>query len=225
MPALRERLADEGDLQTFADSEPIQALQAILDQRPDLIVVERLFAATPRGAALINRIKTDPSLTACEIRVMSHTGDYVRQISRPSGAGAPAATLDAQGPSGSSTQASAASVATAEPVRPLDWHGTRRAARHRVKSGVEIQLDGNAVSVIDVSIVGAQVVSQTILRPNQKVRVTIPQDKSQLRYRGTIAWAKFELPKPTEPPVYRAGVEFLDADPTALDKFASKNRS
>jgi hypothetical protein len=227
MPALRERLADEGDLQAFADSEPIQALQTILDQRPDLIVIERLFAATPRGAALINRIKTDPSLLACEIRVMSHTGDYVRQITRPSSPqGGGAGTIDTQGAGGgSSTQASATSVATAEPVRPLDWHGTRRAARHRVKSGVEIQLDGNAVSVIDVSIVGAQVVSQTILRPNQKVRVTIPQDKSQLRYRGTIAWAKFELPKPTEPPIYRAGVEFLDADATALDKFAAKNRS
>ena len=225
-PALRERLAGEGDLQAFADSEPIQALQAILDQRPDLIVIERLFAATPRGAALINRIKTDPSLSGCEIRVMSHTGDYVRQITRPStpqGGGSPA--VDAPGAGGSSAQASATSVATEEPVRPLDWHGTRRAQRHRVKSGVEIQLDGSAVSVIDVSAVGAQVVSSTILRPNQKVRVTIPHEKTQLRCRGTIAWAKFELPSPTEPPIYRAGVEFLDADAGALDTFAARHRS
>ena len=52
MPALQERLAGEGELLTFADTEPIQALQAILEQRPSLIVLERLFAATPRGAAL-----------------------------------------------------------------------------------------------------------------------------------------------------------------------------
>lgn len=226
MPALRERLAGEGDLQTFADSEPIQALQAILDQRPELIVVERLFAATPRGAALINRIKTDPSLSGCEIRVMSHTGDYVRQITRPAspggGGGAP---VETQTPSGASAQTATASVATAEPVRPLDWHGTRRAQRHRLKSGVEIQLDGNAVSVIDVSVVGAQVISGTILRPNQKVRVTIPASDTQLRCRGTIAWAKFELPNPTAPPIYRAGVEFLDADATTLDNFAARNKS
>ena len=62
MPSLQERLANEGELLTFADTEPIQALQAILEQRPSLIVLERLFAATPRGAALINRIKTDPQL-------------------------------------------------------------------------------------------------------------------------------------------------------------------
>jgi hypothetical protein len=46
MPALRDRLADEGELLGFADTEPIQALQAILEHRPSLIVLERLFAAT-----------------------------------------------------------------------------------------------------------------------------------------------------------------------------------
>ncbi|MEO7272240.1 MAG: hypothetical protein ABIX28_09595, partial [Vicinamibacterales bacterium] len=51
MPALSARLADEGELLTFADTEPIQALQAILERQPRLIVLERLFAATPRGAA------------------------------------------------------------------------------------------------------------------------------------------------------------------------------
>ena len=81
-PSLRERLADEGELLTFADTEPIQALQTILEQHPRLIVLERLFAATPRGAALINRIKTDPQVSQAEIRVMSHTGDYTRVVSR-----------------------------------------------------------------------------------------------------------------------------------------------
>src|SRR5919107_5530711 len=95
MPSLSERLAGEGELLTFADTEPIQALQTILEQRPRLIVLERLFAATPRGAALINRIKTDPQLSNAEVRVMSHTGDYVRQVARPSAveAVAPAAAL------------------------------------------------------------------------------------------------------------------------------------
>src|ERR687896_2443534 len=92
MPSLREQLADEGELLTFADTEPIQALQAILQNRPDLIVLERLFAATPRGAALINRIKTDPQLAHAEVRVMSHTGDYVRQVAKPSAVEAISAT-------------------------------------------------------------------------------------------------------------------------------------
>src|SRR6186997_1645132 len=91
MPALRERIKVEGEVITFPDTEPIQALQAILEQRPDLVVLERLFAATPRGAALVNRIKSDPQLAHAEVRVMSHTGDYTRQVVKPSVAKAPAA--------------------------------------------------------------------------------------------------------------------------------------
>jgi CheY-like chemotaxis protein len=218
MPSLCEQLADEGELLTFADTEPIQALQAILQAKPHLIVLERLFAATPRGAALINRIKTDPSLAHAEVRVMSHTGDYTRQVAKPSVIEAPAAasTSTASQPSGS--------VATEEAPRRLDWHGTRRAPRHRVRSGLEIQLDGNPASVVDLSIVGAQVLSNTILRPNQKVRVSIPNDEFVMRFRGAIAWAKFELPQPTAAPRYRAGVEFTDADATALESFCAKNK-
>jgi hypothetical protein len=218
MPALRERLSEEEEVLTFADTEPIQALQAILEHQPELIVLERLFAATPRGAALINRIKTDSQLSHSEVRVMSHTGDYMRQVVRPQ----VAATSGGDGRSGGS-QGDAA-VATADPVRPLDWHGTRRAQRIRVRAGVEIQLDGNPAAVVDLSTVGAQVLSSTILRPNQKVRVSVPNDDIVLRFRGAVAWAKFELPKPSDAPVYRAGVEFLDADPESIDDFTDKNK-
>jgi hypothetical protein len=214
MPSLRERLEDEGDLLTFADTEPIQALQAILERKPNLIVLERLFAATPRGAALINRIKTDPHLANAEVRVMSHTGDYVRQVAKPSAVEMPSG--------GGGSHSTGSSVATES--RQLDWHGTRRAPRMRIRNGVEIQLDGNPASVIDLSTCGAQVLSSTILRPNQKVRVSIPNDDFVMRFRGAIAWAKFELPQPSSPPRYRAGVEFIDADAAAVDAFGARNK-
>jgi len=221
MPGLCARLAQEGEtgeLLTFADTEPIQALQAILERRPGLIVLERLFAATPRGAALINRIRTDPQISGADVRVMSHTGDYTRQVAKPSKTEAPAeAGPVASGP------ATSVAVAPAEPAtRPLDWHGTRRATRYRVRPGVEIQVDGNPASVVDLSIVGVQVLSSTVLRPNQKVRISIPNEEFVMRFRGAIAWAKFELPKPNDPPRYRAGVDFADADAAALDEFVLK---
>ena len=219
MPALQERLAGEGELLAFADTEPIQALQAILEQRPSLIVLERLFAATPRGAALINRIKTDPQLANAEVRVMSHTGDYSRQVAKPR-------KIDTSGSAGEGSTGDTSwgtAVAIGESAsRPLDWHGTRRATRYRVRPGVEIQVDGNPASVVDLSSVGVQVLSSTILRPNQKVRISIPNDDFVMRFRGAIAWAKFELPKPNDPPRYRAGVDFADADAAALDEFCAK---
>lgn len=226
---LCEQLSSDGDLLTFADTEAIQALQAILERRPDLIVLERLFAATPRGAALINRIKMDPQLSHSELRVMSHTGDYSRQIARTAVAAtvvpSPAVTSQLPATGASPGPLQAPPTPEEEPDRPLDWYGTRRAPRHPLRPGVEIQLDGSPASVVNLSTSGAQVVSATILRPNQKVRVTIPQDDTLVRCRATVAWAKFELPNPTAPPLYRAGVEFLDVDRSFIEQFTARNRA
>ena len=218
MPALRDRVKVDGEILTFPDTEPIQALQTIMEQQPGLVVLERLFAATPRGAALVNRINSDPQLAHTEVRVMSHTGDYTRQVVKPTATKTPAAA------SGAAAHASGA-VAPEEPPRALDWHGTRRAPRFRVKDGVEVQLDGNPAAVVDLSTVGAQVISPTVLRPNQKVRITLPNDEFLLRFRGAVAWAKFELPKSSKAPQYRAGVEFTDADAAAVDSVISRDRA
>ena len=234
-PSLCERLADQGELLTFADTEPIQALQTILEQHPRLIVLERLFAATPRGAALINRIKTDPQVSQAEIRVMSHTGDYTRVVSRGTGTAAEPAVETAPAPPPPNTavgtidpdeEAATADpqAAADDPAQQLDWRGTRRAPRFRIREGVEIQLDGNPASLIDLSVMGAQVLSATLLRPNQRVRVSVPTDDFVMRFRGAVAWAKFELPRPAEPPRYRAGIEFSDADTAAMDDFCEKHK-
>ena len=235
MPSLRERLAEDGELVVFPDTEPIQALQAILEHKPRLIVLERLFAATPRGAALINRIKNDPQLGHSEVRVISHSGDYSRVMVKGT-APAPPDPEPEPAPSDPVTPSVAAGVAIEEaaaaatafsaelPPRPLDWHGTRRAQRRRIRPGVEIQLDGNPAQLVDLSYVGAQVLSGTILRPNQRVRVSVPNDDFVMRFRGAVAWAKFELPQPSEPPRYRAGVEFTDADAAAVEAFCLKNK-
>jgi CheY-like chemotaxis protein len=224
--SLREHVKVDGEVVTFADTEPIQALQAIMEERPSLVILERLFAATPRGAALINRIKSDPQLSHTEVRVMSHTGDYMRQVVKPSTASGAPAGQPAATDTATEAQSSGASVATAAAPKALDWHGTRRAPRFRVRDGVELHLDGNRAAVIDLSTVGAQVISPTVLRPNQKVRITIPVDDLTMRFRGAIAWAKFELPDaPVKAPQYRAGVEFTDADAKAIDTFTHRNKT
>jgi hypothetical protein len=222
MAALRECVQAGPDALTFADSEPLQALQAITTHRPTLVVLERLFAATPRGAALINRIKADPSLTQLEVRVVSHTGDYVRTVSRP--AAQPSATVEpATGADTAADSASPAVVTEAAP-RPLDWHGTRRAPRFRMRPGVEIQLDGNTSPLVDLSTIGAQALSPRSLRPDQKVRVAITADTDVSRFRASVAWARFELVKPPASPFYRVGLEFIDADAHWLDAFCQKHK-
>jgi len=216
MPALREQLEGGADALSFADSEPLEALKAITAHRPPLIVLERLFAATPRGAALINRIKSDPSLTHVEVRVVSYTGDYVRTVSRPAPVAATAPVAVAVEP-----PAPAAEAAPAEP-NPLDWHGTRRAPRVRVREDVQMHLDGNAARVVDLSAIGAQALCPRALRPDQKVRVAITCDNEVRRFRASVAWARFELARPPAQPHYRVGVEFVDADAEWLELFCEK---
>src|SRR5258708_19669523 len=144
MRGRRERVKVDGDVLTFADTEPIQALQTIMEERPGLVVLERLFAATPRGAALINRIKSDPDLAHAEVRVMSHTGDYTRQVVKPSRVAAAPAGQPAGPATALSAQASGSPAPPRHAPNALAWRATPRAPRLRATAGAELPSHGHA---------------------------------------------------------------------------------
>jgi len=102
---------------------------------------------------------------------------------------------------------------------PLDIAGTRRVPRIRMRQGIDVQIDGGPASLIDLSTMGAQVVSATVLKPRQRVRVVLAVEPYLIRAIGTVAWALFEIPKGGQPPHYRAGLEFSSADPEPLLQF------
>jgi len=58
----------------FSDNDALKALEAITREKPRVIALEKMFAATSRGAALIKRIKADPSLIGCEIKIVANDG-------------------------------------------------------------------------------------------------------------------------------------------------------
>ena len=207
LPALQERLDPAAEVQTFSDSEALEALDHIMTAKPDLVAMQDEFSATPRGTALINRIKDDPSLDQTEVRVMAKNPKENRVAVKRGG------------------HASGAAVAVEEQKPALDKKGTRRAPRFRIKDGVEVAVDGNAAALIDLSTVGVQIMSPTVLKPNQRVRVVIGDAKNQIKCAGSIAWAAFEMPKGMATR-YRAGVDFgTTADAKALDGFAKKNKA
>ena len=116
-----------------------------------------------------------------------------------------------------------AAAAVAAPPVALDQKGTRRAQRYRIISGIEVLIDGNPALLVDLSVVGAQVVSATLLKPNQRVRLSFIESARPVRFSAGVAWSAFELPKGE--PRYRAGIEFFDADPDAVTRFCDTNRS
>lgn len=148
---------------TFADADALRALEAMHKRRPNVVALERLFAATPRGAALINRIKADPHLTNAEIRVVSRDADYMRVSPRPIVA------------------------------EHLDHRGTRRAPRVKMAGGVEALVGGTRSVLIDLSRVGVQVVSPGGLKPKQEVRIVLRDGQGAVEGTGLVAWASFEM--------------------------------
>jgi hypothetical protein len=196
LPGLKERAgAVDGEVLTFTDTDALLALQTIMQRRPQLVALERMFAVTPRGAALINRIKADPTLREAEIRVVSHNSDYARVVPR-----------------------------AARPGEALDQRGTRRAARYKIADNVEAVLDGKSGALIDLSTVGAQVISRVAVKPNQRIAIALTDEASHVRFNASVAWTSFEM-SASGAPRFRAGINFEDADPAAVDAFCARHRA
>lgn len=206
LPSLQERLDPGADVQAFNESEALEALDHIIRTKPALVAMQDEFAASSRGQALINRINDDATLNAVEVRVMARHAAQNRVAVKRGAHGGGAVALDEQ------------------PKKPLDQKGTRRATRTRIKDGVEVSIDGNPAALIDLSAVGAQVVSPTVLKPNQRVRVSMGDGRNPVKCAGAVAWAAFEMPKGM-PTRYRAGIDWgVTAEGPNVEAFAQKNK-
>jgi PilZ domain len=197
LPAVKERAgAVDGEVLTFTDADALKALQTIIQRRPHVVTLERMFAVTPRGAALINRIKADSTLRQSEIRVIAHNSDYVRVVPRAAPPAAPA----------------------------LDQRGTRRAARFKMTPNTQAIVDDKPGTLIDLSSVGAQVVAKAALKPNQRITMTLNDEVGQVHFNASVAWTAFETPS-SGSPRFRAGINFEDADPAAVDAFCARHKA
>lgn len=222
LDALRDSAADGGEVLTFSDNEPLKAVEAITAHRPDVIALERIFAATSRGAALINRIKSDPALDGVEIRVVSVDGTY--RVSPRRTPAPPAASIELELASVGAhiDVVETPAVETPAAGQNLDYRGTRRAPRFRLADGVEAQVDGALATIVDLSTHGAQILCPTPLKPQQHLRMVLADDLGVVKFSASVAWAFFEIPQGVSR--YRAGVEFKNADRKAVDAFCKRHK-
>ena len=197
LPAAQERVSSiGGEVLAFNEAQAIQALEAVFRRKPGVVALERRFAITPRGAALMNRIKSDPKLLNTEVRVVAHDSDYTRVSPRQK----------------------------SEAQKALDQRGTRRAPRFRMKDRTAIAIDTHAGSIIDLSTIGAQVVCTATLKPLQELKIVLTGAARNVKFNAKVAWASFEIP-PNRGPRYRAGIEFADADASAVDAFIQGHKA
>jgi PilZ domain len=220
LASLREQVTAGGPLQTFTDHQIREAVEYIARYKPAVVAIDEQFAVSPRGESLIGRIMDDAGLSQCEIRILARAPRPEREQSRKkSGAGMAAAV-----PGGAPAAASEAVAVSAD----LDRRGTRRSERIRILEGVSVTVDGNPAELIDLSPVGAQVISKMILRPNQRVRLQLlegqPEARRAVRCSGSVVWASFEMPA-GKPPRYRAGLKLTGTEIDAVRTFADRYRA
>jgi hypothetical protein len=212
LPRLIDRLRSqqpEGELIACPDTDIPAAIDRVIAAGPDRVSLERLFAATSRGAALLSRLKADAALAHTEFRIVSHDSDYWRVSPRRAAPG------------------DAVPTAVTQPAvsdAPLDQRGTRRAARLMIQEGVEVLVDGSPARLVDLSAVGGQVLSPQVLKPNQRVRVSMVDGRVTLRCQATVIWARFELARGDLGARYRAGLEFSGADSDGIAEYARRHQ-
>jgi len=178
------------ELLIFDEEQVCQAVEHMVRQRPSVVALPEKFAMSPRGTALTHRIAVDAQFAGTRLLLIDTQGSAT-----PHPPGARPTWL------------------------PLDAAGTRRVPRIRMRQGIDVQIDGATASLVDLSTMGAQVVSASVLKPRQRVRVVLAVEPYLIRAVGTVAWALFEIPKAGLPPHYRAGLEFSSADPEPLLQF------
>jgi hypothetical protein len=179
----------------FSDSNLASAFESVRAHEPGVVALEGHFAHTPAGLAFAERLQN-----------AAPAGLDVQLIMFTNGAW-------------SVTPLSSTPAVTAAPAI-----NTRRVPRFPVVAPLALKIDGQQTNLIDMSIMGAQVLSTPALRPSQKLKITLPDEgDSLLSVSAFVAWSAFELPSNAARPHYRAGMEFTDAAVQALEAFCKRH--
>jgi hypothetical protein len=226
--SIKSSVRPSGRTLYFSSGNLVAAMESIRSLRPKLIAIDALFATTSPGAAFLERVE-NAAVAGSRITLMvEHDGKWF---------GAP--TVSA------ALRASAASVAVAAPPLPvaappspapvvpapaiagiatqIARPGTRRAPRFAVKKRISAGLDDGRASLVDISVLGAQLMSLPTLRPNQRIALELPDTATMLTLVAEVAWATYERPSSDVEPYYRAGIEFTRPAQDALEDYRQRH--
>ena len=145
---------------------------------------------------MVMRLKTEPSLSGIELRVLIEDETKVPLIL--------------------SQAVTSPAKALLQTSRPLDRAGTRQAARFPMGRRVVV-VNGEHSHLVDLSVTGAQVLVSIRLNPAQSVRITLFDESTEIPCQGRVAWSVAVLSGAAVQ--YRAGVQFVNPDSTRLSAF------
>lgn len=185
----------------FTDSNLASAFESIRAHEPAVVTLETHFAHTPEGRAFVDRLQ-QLAISGLEVHLLSFANGTWTTTAPTIAPAAPIVTSDAF-------------------IAPTN---TRRVPRFPVVDALALKVDGQQTTLVDMSVMGAQVISTPQLRPSQRLKITLPDERgSLLSVTACVAWSAFELPMHAPQPYYRAGMEFTDAAVQALEEFCKRH--
>jgi hypothetical protein len=196
---LRTNLEDDHHIFVLDGTDDARTLQMLHEHTPGVVALDRRFLESRAGREFVGRLRDAAEHKRIDLRVFSG--------------------LDVRKPSSASARAMLASA-----CQPLPEGVGRRVERVPMADDVAAVVSGASLVVVDLSVLGAQVISPGVLRPNQQVALRLLETEGELRLKAAIAWSQFERSAITRQPQYRAGLEFTAADPNALQRYCRDHR-
>ena len=96
-------------------------------------------------------------------------------------------------------RAAPARPAAPHEAQPAAYSPARQARRLKVQKGIDVTLDGAESSLVDLSSIGAQILSPLAMPPNRMVKMTLRTKDAALACKGRVMWARFEQPAERPP--------------------------
>ena len=187
MPAIQSVSLFSGRVIRFTDNKLAAALESIQLNHPRLIAIEALLAQTPAGKGFIERVERLGLRGSAIHLIVQSNGKWT---TTPYNVEPAAGAADA---GGAHADRKAAIITTpAAAAAALKGANTRRAHRFKVLESLNAVVENKQANLVNISILGAQVVSQPSLRPNDNVKIALPDGDETVRLTAHVAWSVFE---------------------------------
>jgi PilZ domain-containing protein len=218
---IRAGLPISGRVTWFTTGNLFAAHASVQMHHPKVIAIEAVFAETPPGQEFLERIER-LAIRGSVIQLVVRTQGrwamtpYVGQL----------ATAESQAVAAVSIERTVAvDPRLAALAAQTKGANTRRASRFRILDSLNAVVENGQAALVNISILGAQVVSQPALKPTQTVKIVLPDAADLVHLTAHVAWATFEQIQPGAPPHYRAGMEFTDAAQEILEDYCRRHCS
>jgi len=207
MAAIRDGLPAPGRVLRYTTSNLASVFESIRANQPGLIVIDSVFMQTPAGHGFVERIR---GLSLPKLVLQAAVFERGHWTMAP---------LDVQ-------PAAVEAAPTPRIIAVTAGLETRRVPRFLVQDGVQATGEGDTIQVVDLSGLGAQIISQPLMRPNQKIKIGLPdKDTGIVHVVASVAWSVFEKSAKAPEPYFRVGMEFNNAVREALEEYCRRHCS